>query len=426
MIQFVFCLWTNLARALNSKLTESILGCSIEHRLHLNLFLFFLSGAQKRKWDDNNDSDSATSPKQICVAAAPQEQQIIHVATPQILPNATSGTATTAVVTTPHTASVSSNTPVYIIYKPVIQAAEKQLQKSVDLATHNMIHPGTNGATLIQVSNGHVLNGATIIQAQPTVSHSAATTLTQPQLVSPNFGAAVLQPEKLNGGTVKVLQTSHHHPTVIPNNATIVQAPSSLLNRTTLLQASSQPAIIHPQGIATSLVDQSSHFVTTTAVPRVTPTVSKAKTSPAPIIDIRSLTKEHVKRSQPPPLVEFKEEERMSPNEKPSVENFEQEAPSSISKTAPTQSLLVQAPTNGMQKVYIVAEKSDYPGTVLIPAQTAAASADAAALNTQTVLPVAYDQQVITTMPIYRFGSFNTLQPIQILTMPVAAGQNAV
>ena len=83
--------------------------------------MFFLSGGQKRKWDDNNDSDSATSPKQICVAAAaPQEQQVIHVA--QILPN--SNTSTTAVITTPHTASVSSNTPVYIIYKPVIQAAD--------------------------------------------------------------------------------------------------------------------------------------------------------------------------------------------------------------------------------------------------------------------------------------------------------------
>lgn len=386
--------------------------------------MFFQKG-QKRKWDDNNDSDSATSPKQICVTAAAPEQQFIHVATPQILPNPTSSTATTAVVSTPHTGSVSSNTPVYIIYNPVIQAAEKQSQKSVDLTTTNVIHPGTNGARLIQGSNGHVLNGAAIIQAQPTVNHSAAATLIQPQLVSPNISAAVLQPEKLDGSTVKVIQTSHH-PTVIPNNATIVQAPPSLLNRTTLFQATSQPAVIHPQGIATSFVDQSSHLVTTTAVPKVTATVSKAKRSPAPTIDIRSLTKEHVKKSQPPPLVEFKEEERMPPNEKPSVENSELEVSSSISKTAPTQSMLVQAPTNGMQKVYIMAEKSDYPRTVLIPAQTAAATADAAALNTQTVLPVAYDQQVVTTMPIYRFGSFNTLQPIQILTMPVAAGQNAV
>ena len=281
-----------------------------------------------------------------------------------------------------------------------------------------------NGTTFIQGSNGHILNGATIIQAQPptspsTICTAAVAPVVRPQVISPSVGAAV---QNLNGSTV---------------STAIVQATPTFLNGTTaLFNANRQAAFIHPHSIANGLsfAGTSSQLVTTTAAPRITETVSEAKRSHGPCtIDIRSLTKEgnvHVAKSQPPPLVEVSEVKRKSSREKfsnPTVRQHGLEGLTSISasNTAATQSILVPAPTNGMQKVFIVAEKSDCPGTIFIPAPTAPATVDAAAMNTQTVIPMAYDQQVVTTMPIYRFGAFNTLQPIQILATPVAAGPNA-
>lgn len=395
--------------------------------------LVFYPVGKKRKCDDD---DNPTSPKQICLTASAPEQGLISIATPQLIPNQT----TTAVVTAPSSPTVPSNTPVYIVYKPVLQSAEKQSPKCVDPTTTTVIHPGMNGTTLIQGSNGHILNGATIIQAQRATSPSTICTATaspvvQPQVISPSIGATVIQPKKFNGSTVNVIQGSH--PTAMLNNATIVQATPSFINGpTALIQANRQPAFIHPHSIATGLsfAGTSSQLVTTTATPRITEAISEIKSSHGPCtIDIRSLTKEgnmHITKSQPPPLVEVSEDKRKSPQEKlpnHKVQKHELEGLTAISasNTAATQSILVSPPTNGMQKVFIVAEKSDCPGTFFIPAPAPAATIDAAAMNTQAIIPMAYDQQVVTTMPIYRFGSFNTLQPIQILATPVAAGQNA-
>nr|CAE45764.1 Tbx1/15/20 protein [Axinella verrucosa] len=314
--------------------------------------------------------------EQICLTAAAPEQGVISIATPQLIPNPTS----TAVVTAPSSPTVANSAPVYIVYKPVLQSAEKQSPKRVEPTTTTVIHPGMNGTTFIQGSNGHILNGATIIQAQPptspsTICTAAVAPVVRPQVLSPSVGAAV---QNLNGSTV---------------STAIVQATPTFLNGTTaLFNANRQAAFIHPHSIANGLsfAGTSSQLVTTTAAPRITEAVSEAKRSHGPCtIDIRSLTKEgnvHVAKSRPPPLVEVSEVKRKSSREKfsnPTVRQHELEGLTSISasNTAATQSILVPAPTNGMQKVFIVAEKSDCPGTIFIPAPTAPAAVDAAAMN---------------------------------------------
>lgn len=117
-------------------------------------------------------------------------------------------------------------------------------------------------------------------------------------------------------------------------------------------------------------------------------------------MDISCLTKEGVAstRTIPPLLQVANREKPQSPSREVMKEQVEARPPGQ-------ELLLVQAPPpNGVQRLVIVGEKTDGAAQVrLSPPQ-----------QPQVVIPVAYDQQVVS-MPIYRLGS-QSLQPVQILT----------
>ena len=130
-----------------------------------------------------------------------------------------------------------------------------------------------------------------------------------------------------------------------------------------------------------------------------------------PLINISCLTKEGAatKTQTPPPLLQISNrEQKNSPpqttdNNQPLREIEESTNQDNDSCTASQQDVvLVQtSPPPGMQRVLVIGEKGE---TITQP---------------QMVLPVAYDQQLVS-MPIYRVGSsLGSLQPMQVLaTLP--------
>ncbi len=382
------------------------------------------TGAIKRKLDSENEDGILQ--KRICLVAADRGSVKIPTCTAQAIPTSQPTILAPAI----QQASAQGNgAPVFIIYKPAVQPTQ-----SLKASSPTAVRPGLNGTTLLQTTNGQIFNGATIFQAQPLAAadaHVMNGIVTSSQSSSP---AAVLpQSPKLNGAIIR--DVSQPQPTVL-NGATVVQASPTLINGTTILQANRQPLPMvqkfsHPQ--ATVLSVPQSHG-TTFAAPSITsvPTTvhsvfSKGQTPPTvQVIDISTLTKEanHSHKSPPPPLLQVQSVgSEQGGKEKPPTPKVQvKEQPqviqangahqtSAISGSIVGQTVMLHGSGNGVQKYFVVAEKPDSSMLVLSAAQ----QHDAGNFRTQ-VLPASYDQQVVTTMPIYRFNSLNTLQPIQILT----------
>ena len=320
---------------------------------------------------------------------------------------------------------VPNGTPIFIIYKPLVQTDNHSLKS----AAATLLQP--NGATLLQTSNGY---GATFIQAQTLGGDSAAATLVQPSTVSLNQPTMIqASPGVLNGTTViqangQPLPIVHTTSPRNLNNPTVIQANSGFFNGTTVFQTNGQPLPI-VQHIRQPQVVMSSQSTMTSAPVITQASVGKYAMAPQavaknaiPVIDIRNLTKEgNPGPKTPPPLLQFATtygEVKKQPTPPRTVSpiqilSSESQNPGMIT----AQGVAIQNPTaSSIQRFFIVAEKADAPATMLVQAQNAA---DIGALNSrpQALLPMPYDQQqIVTTMPIYRFNSMNTLQPIQILT----------
>lgn len=338
-------------------------------------------------------------------------------------------------------ASTAGNgAPVFIIYKP---------SQALKPSSPAVVHPGLNGATIVQTTNNQILNGATIVQAQPLapVPGADAHVVNGAMMPSQSSPVAILpQSPKLNGTVIR--DGNHQQPSLL-SSATVVQANPTLVNGATILQANGQPALLqangqplhkfsHPQPTILSVPQTIS-----TCAPRTVTTVATTSTSASPrvqtpvrVIDISNLTKEanHGHKSPPPPLLQVgaADHERCDMEKSPPPKVQVKEPPqvvratngshtSAISGSIVGQTVMLQSSGNGIQKYFVVAEKPDSSMLVLSAAHTQ--QPDAGNLRTQIVPVPAYDQQVVTTMPIYRFNSLNTIQPIQILT-PVAASNS--
>ena len=181
----------------------------------------------------------------------------------------------------------------------------------------------------------------------------------------------------------------------------------------TIVSNLAESQVTSPQIIATSLPAQSQPNASTQhsvahSVPHSCPPDSKpmhvivsSTEGRKPVMDISCLTKEGVAstRTAPPLLQVANREKLQSPSRREAAKEQVEARP------AGQELLLVQAPPpNGVQRLFIVGEKTDGAAQVrLSPPQ-----------QPQVVIPVAYDQQVVS-MPIYRLGS-HSLQPVQILT----------
>ena len=342
---------------------------------------------------------------------------LTRLTTSQMIPN--SGTHTQVIASsalngatlTPSANTPNGTTPVYIVYKQMVQPAGSESARLSPIATdatvaQSVIQTGMNGATFVQASCGRpILNGATIIQTQPFPGNDPQT-------------ATVVHSPKLNGTTLPSIFQTVNHPAFING-----------INGTTFIQANGQQVqLVQPQALVSgpSIIQTAaspSPVITTTSNSknREVMSVAKARPSITPTVDIRSLTKESTVKPPPPALVRVRLPEREdSMNERVTISPPSVVQISNRVSRVNGQNVIFQSPVqhggNSFQKVYIVAENAVDPSTTMIwPAQNAA---DINHLKSQTVVPIGYEQQVVTPMPIYRFNT-NTIQPIQILrTIP--------
>lgn len=273
----------------------------------------------------------------------------------------------------------------------------------------------------------------------------------QPQLVS----TAVLQPHSSHSAnsTAYTIVTAPQNPhtSSVPSRASTAILSSSPHTLT------SAPHMLTSSPIVTSSTSRTSLPSTTQVLTTNNPTVvnglvhlkasqPKLVTSSSegkkPAMDISCLTKEGVARARtPPPLLQVqKKEAKKVPDivlrsstdtREPSylggaTTDKQQQPPTQIeghkisavvtSKGCDTgsqqenQVVLVQAsPPTTMQRVLVIGEKGE------------------AVPQSQLVLPVAYDQQLVS-MPIYRVGSsVGGLRPVQLLTsLPTAGGGGSI
>ncbi len=383
----------------------------------------------KRKLD--SQSEEGASQKRICLIPPTSEQGYVKVPVSQIIPASHPATAIS------HSSMPGNGTPVFIIYKPMVQPQSQ----SPKTPSPTIVHPGLSGATFVQTTNGQILNGATIFQAPTTTGADAQ--VVSGVVISPQGSPAAIFPQspKLNGTVIR--NASQQQPTSIFNGATMLQGSPTLVNGTTILQANAQPLSMvqkfsHPQTAVFSMPSYT-QASSTRAVQHVmsVATVAEASVSPkvqspkaVQVIDITNLTKEanHGHKSPPPPLLQVSALDNTRSDRdtlsapQVQVREFPRVFKSNGSQSSFTngsivgQSVMLPGSKNGLQKYFVVAEKPDSSMLILSAAQ----QSDASHLKAQYIPVTAYDQEFATTMPIYRFNSLNGVQPIQILT-PVAA-----
>ena len=230
------------------------------------------------------------------------------------------------------------------------------------------------------------------------------------------------QPEVAPVGTYlkpTVLQSKDPH--MLPNTMyTIVSSPAEhhmdghrVLATSMPLQSHSSLSSYHP---ATSLSLPLS--LPATSLPGTSDSkpmhviVSSVDGGKKPPMDISCLTKEGVAaaRSVPPLL-------QVLPQPQDKLCSSLPEAVREPMAMRPTgqEVLLVQAPpSNGLQRLVIVGEKMEGAAQVRLSSPQ----------QPQMVIPVAYDQQVVS-MPIYRLGS-QSLQPVQILAPLPPQGASSI
>ena len=212
---------------------------------------------------------------------------------------------------------------------------------------------------------------------------------------------------------------------------TVLQAkdPHMLPSASTIYTIVSSPAEQHLAGhhvLATSMPLQSycsmsSHHPTTSfpiSLPGTSDSkpmhviVSSVEGGKKPAMDISCLTKEGVAAARSiPPLLQ------VSPQSQDKLCSSLPEAvkESVAVRPAGQEVLLVQAPpSNGLQRLVIVGEKMEGAAQVRLSSPQ----------QPQMVIPVAYDQQVVS-MPIYRLGS-QSLQPVQILAPLPPQGASSI
>lgn len=388
--------------------------------------------------------------KQICLATP--DQGVVKVTTgPKLLMNPgppPAGSVITAAVPNqrgPHTTQPQS--PV-LIYVPVVQttaAGEQQKTFKNISSTPN----GLSGQTVLYTSSiGQSMSSPRIIQTNPTSVHSLS--LPQQPVVKPPF-----------------ISTKSND---IVRIGPVLQAPQ------TVIQANGRPAtVISPHSILnaayTTSIPQSS---TTTTMPlsvksasNITEEILKVREGSdsklsTPCIDISTLTKCSLvrKTSSPPPLVKLAPEDKLEELRKSPLHNSPTPPPPQsaitilpqISEASPpthpssTQNILVQAPATAyttsqqqqQQKFLIMTDGKNSQNCVLMPVPSSSAPAATnnggtvttnvnGLLQSQTQIPIVYDQQIVTPIPVYRFNTLNTaVQPIQILATIPAAPQNTL
>lgn len=264
----------------------------------------------------------------------------------------------------------------------------------------------------------------------------------QPQLVS----TAVLQPHSSHSAnsTAYTIVTAPQkpHTSSVPSSQ-----PTAILSSSPHTFTTSAPHILTSSPIVTSSTSQTSLPPSTQAPTTNSPTVVNGlvhlKTSKKPAMDISCLTKEGVARARtPPPLLQVQKKaakkvtaiglrsstDTREPSNLGRATTDKQQQPQTQIEGRKTsaavtrnskgqdtgsqqenQVVLVQAsPPTTMQRMLVVGEKGE-------------------AIPQSLVLPVAYDQQLVS-MPIYRVGSsLGGLQPVQLLTsLPTGGGGSSI
>ena len=269
------------------------------------------------------------------------------------------------------------------MYRPMVANPQQQLMSSAVLQSHTS-RPANSSAYTI-VAAPHESSPQPTSNSQPSTSHPLTTT----SLVLTS------SPRILTSVPHIITSAPPTTPSPLPTQPPITTTTPTVVN-----------GLLHLKPV------------------QVIKTASEAK---KPAMDISCLTKEGVARNHaqtPPPLLQIKKPSSTAAAavKSPLSETLQELLPSSEEHTAPPppplQSfetgpvsreqesqaavrqdvVLVQtSPPSGMQRVWVVGEKGEP-----VP-------------QPRMVLPVAYDQQLVS-MPIYRVGSsLGGLQPLQVL-----------
>ena len=348
--------------------------------------------------------------------------------------------ATTVSDVTPQTFPI--HTPIFII------CTGQQLPKNIN-----------GGKTLIQSTNGQILNDAAVVQAatqvrqQQVLPSISGTGLQGPaQIILPSQtgitqGNSVTQTNGLVQHKFDI--PNGHHPTLINSQTVLHQAAPTLINlngTTALIQPSTHPtSIFSPQSLISGPVKSISY---TTAPPQIMTSTTNSTSSlpalPPDPLKRRVLLKQDLpicishnsiseNKRTPPPLVQVKQEEKVAQNSTPRVIQAIPASPNTghlqlspkttvfpyplapemnrSLNTSSAQNIIVKTPNTHTSLPYILLDEKNRPSPSHIVVKPQGISS----------------QQVYSgnSMPTYHFSALNTIQPIQILT-PIPAHSSCI
>lgn len=260
----------------------------------------------------------------------------------------------------------------------------------------------------------------------------------QPVLANQQLSKAVLQPHSSHSAnsTTYTLVTAPREPrtssplsnvstTIISSSHTLPSAPR-ILTASPIVQSTSHtpspPSSQAPSTSSPTVVNGLVHLKSSEPKPTHLITSSEVK---KPAMDISCLTKEGVARIRtPPPLLQVQKKTAQK------ATDTVLESSTDTRDTSYVRGDVQQPPTQTEGHHKTVTRTQQENQVVLVQASPPSAvqqEKGAAVPQSQLLLPVAYDQQLVS-MPIYRVGSsLGGLQPVQLLTyLPTGGGGGSI
>ncbi|CAI8023260.1 T-box transcription factor TBX2 [Geodia barretti] len=246
-----------------------------------------------------------------------------------------------------------------------------------------------------------------VLMYRPVVASQGTPQLLPTALLQPNSSRAsastmytvMTSPQELGTQSTPLPQVSTTHP--LTTTSLVSTSSPHILTSVTTSHSSPSPSPSTP-----TVVNGLVHLRPAEMKKIVSPSPDMNK----PPVDISCLTREGVVRSKTPPaLLQVQSSKQSDTHTQQSThkqqEPTEPESGEQQQQAARQDVVLVQAaPSTGMQRVMVIGEKGEV------------------AQQPQMVLPVAYDQQLVS-MPIYRIGSsLGGLQPLQVLASLPSGG----
>ena len=432
----------------------------------IRLSFLWHAGSRKRRYRENEETRFN---KHICLISTSRENDrstLPHIVSPKLANPATSGHPISVGV---NYAPESSSTSPLVCHSPSFTEEDKCKQNAeggMNGLSDDYNQKVATKRSLIPTSNGHILQKGvrtTMVQADPTSGQSMHLPIILQQNIQPHpvinspqcsSPVKIIPVNGLNGlnGATSILPQPH---ALINGQGFVPKSPAALMNGvnyTMVVQASGQPtSLLTMPSAASSVAYTSAPTQLVNTNPAMMSHVRRTVSSIPEIRTVSTIRSPQIKPkliSAPPPLVPINMSHPVTTPQNFSLvlQSPSPESPTDHEKLHMTESafrksqngiVYLQAPPTSYQKLVIlpvmmnsIAGQQDSSNAMLVPVGangTAVSSSVPTVVNgnlASSLIPDGYEEQMPSSMPIYRFNALNGIQPIHFIPTHLPVGSS--